>query len=132
MKINNNFTSIEEITGQYLNNNLKTRVGSTTQPTTSFEEVLKQKQDLSSNELKFSKHAQERLSTRNIELSQEQVQRLEEATAKASEKGITESLVLVDDMAFIVNIKNNLVVTAMDSTGNNGNVFTNIDGAVIN
>lgn len=132
MKINNNFTSIEEITGQYLNNNLKTRVGNAAQTATSFEEVLKQKQDLSSNELKFSKHAQERLSTRNIELTQNQVQRLEEATVKASEKGITESLVLVDDMAFIVNIKNNLVVTAMDSSGSNGNVFTNIDGAVIN
>lgn len=132
MKINNNFASIEEITGQYLNNNLKTRVSGNTQTTTSFEEVLKQKQGLSSNELKFSKHAQERLSTRNIELSQEQVQRLEEAASKASEKGITESLVLVDDMAFIVNIKNNLVVTAMDSSGSNGNVFTNIDGAVIN
>lgn len=131
MKINNNFTSIQEITGQYLNNNLKTNTSSAS-PTTSFQDLLKQKQELSTSELKFSKHAQERLMDRNIELTDNQVQRLEEATAKASEKGINESLVLVDNMAFIVNIKNNLVVTAMDSASNNGNVFTNIDGAVIN
>jgi len=132
MKINNNFTSIQEITGQYLNNNQKTKVSNTTQTATSFQDLFKQKQELNSSELKFSKHAQERLNDRNIELTDNQVQRLEEATVKASEKGITESLVMVDNMAFIVNVKNNLVVTAMDSTSNNGNVFTNIDGAVIN
>lgn len=132
MKINNNFTSIEEITGQYLNNNLRTKQVNSSQTTTSFHELLKQKQELSTSELKFSKHAQERLTARNIELTNDQVHRLEEATAKASEKGINESLVLVDNMAFIVNVKNNLVVTAMDSAANNGNVFTNIDGAVIN
>lgn len=132
MKINNNFTSIEEITGQYLNNNLRTKQVNSSQTTTSFQDLLKQKQELSTSELRFSKHAQERLTSRNIELTDDQVQRLEEATVKASEKGINESLVLVDDMAFIVNIKNNLVVTAMDSQANNGNVFTNIDGAVIN
>ena len=46
-------------------------------------------------------------------------------------KGINESLVLVDDMAFIVNIKNNTVITAMDKNSSDENVFTNIDGAVI-
>ncbi len=132
MKINNNFTSIEQITGQYLNNNSTSKVSETNNKGTSFEELLKQKQELKSNELKFSKHASERLSDRNIELTNEQVQRLNDATAKASEKGIKETLVLVDNMAFIVNIKNNLVVTAMDSEKTNGNVFTNIDGAVIN
>ena len=132
MKINNNFTSIQEITGQYLNNNQKTKVSNTAQTATSFQDLFKQKQEINSSELKFSKHAQERLNDRNIELTDNQVQRLEEATVKASEKGITESLVMVDNMAFIVNVKNNLVVTAMDSTSNNGNVFTNIDGAVIN
>ena len=47
----------------------------------------------------------------------------------AREKGIGESLVLVDDLAFIVNVKNNTVITAMDDSSEG--IFTNIDGAVI-
>ena len=50
---------------------------------------------------------------------------------KAQEKGIKESLVLVDSLAFIVNIPNKTVVTAMDQTDAQTNVFTNIDGAII-
>lgn len=79
--------------------------------------------------LKFSKHANARLATRNINLSAEQMERLETGTTKAREKGIQESLVMVDDLAFIVNIKNNTVITAMDDSSDS--IFTNIDGAVI-
>ena len=57
--------------------------------------------------------------------------RLENGVKQASEKGITDSLVLVDSLAFIVNVPNKTVVTAMDQTEANGNIFTNIDGAVI-
>ena len=46
-------------------------------------------------------------------------------------KGVNESLVLVDNLAFIVNVPNKTVVTAMDQEETNANVFTNIDGAVI-
>ena len=73
----------------------------------------------------------QRLSNRNIELTSGQVERLKEGTAKAQKKGIKESLVLVDQLAFIVNIPNNTVVTAMDRQDAAENVFTNIDGAVI-
>ncbi|MDO4166832.1 MAG: TIGR02530 family flagellar biosynthesis protein [Eubacteriales bacterium] len=79
--------------------------------------------------LKFSKHANERLATRNINLSSEQMERLETGTTKAREKGIQESLVMVDNLAFIVNVKNNTVITAMDDSSDS--IFTNIDGAVI-
>lgn len=51
--------------------------------------------------------------------------------AKAGEKGINESLVIVDSLAFIVNVPNQTVITAMDQTETSANVFTNIDGAVI-
>ncbi len=85
----------------------------------------------SGTELKFSKHATGRLSDRNIELSGEQLERLTQGTQKAGEKGIQESLVLVDQLAFIVNIPNGTVITAMDATDTTENVFTNIDGAVI-
>ena len=79
--------------------------------------------------LRFSKHANERLLNRNINLSAEQMERLETGTSKAREKGIQESLVMVDNLAFIVNIKNNTVITAMDDSSDS--IFTNIDGAVI-
>ena len=54
-----------------------------------------------------------------------------EGAARAGQKGIRESLVIVDELAFIVNIPNNTVVTAMNQTDATENVFTNIDGAVI-
>lgn len=130
MNVNNNFTSIEQIRGAYLQPNSVTEKESSAQ-NVSFGEILKQS-ELKSSELKFSKHAGERMSNRNINLTGEQLQRLEDATKKASEKGIKESLVIVDQMAFIVNIKNNTVITAMDQSEQEESIFTNIDGAVIN
>ena len=56
---------------------------------------------------------------------------MENGTRKAEEKGINESLMIMDDMTFIVNVKNNTVITAMDQKEASDNIFTNIDGAVI-
>ena len=95
----------------------------------SFQEILDRQK--SSDVVKFSKHAQSRLNDRGINLSENQINRLNEGTIKASAKGIKESLVIVDQMAFIVNIPNNTVVTAMNQREASENVFTNIDGAVI-
>jgi flagellar operon protein len=128
-KISNQFSSIEQVTDQYLNRKSTDAVKSSS---ISFEEILKQKQEVTgSSELKFSKHAAMRLSDRNINLSEEQSERLENGVHKASEKGIRESLVLMDSLAFIVNVPNKTVVTAMDQTESDENIFTNIDGAVI-
>lgn len=128
-KIANQFTSIEQVTNRYLNQKALEPVQTTG---VSFEEILKQKQEVSeSSELKFSKHAAMRLEDRHINLSEEQSERLENGVAKASEKGIRESLVIVDSLAFIVNVPNRTVVTAMDQGESDDNIFTNIDGAVI-
>ena len=94
----------------------------------SFQEILNQK---TGAPVKFSKHATNRLADRNINLTGDQLDRLNEGTRKAGAKGIQESLVLVDELAFIVNVPNNTVITAMDQDETNENVFTNIDGAVI-
>ncbi len=59
------------------------------------------------------------------------MERLQEGTQRAQQKGIKESLVIVDQLAFIVNIPNSTVVTAMNQNDAVENVFTNIDGAVI-
>lgn len=127
------FPSIEQLQDQYLNQTSKVnKVGQNTQ--ISFDHVLKEK--LFRNQetpavLKFSKHAANRLVDRNIVLSDKQMERLSDGARKASEKGIQDSLVMVDELAFIVNIPNKTVVTAMDQAETNENVFTNIDGAVI-
>lgn len=129
-KISNQFASIEQVTDQYLNR--KSTEAGYSESGISFEEILKQKQDVTgSSELKFSKHASMRLSDRHINLSQEQSERLENGVLKASEKGINESLVILDSLAFIVNVPNRTVVTAIAQGESNNNIFTNIDGAVI-
>lgn len=84
---------------------------------------------MSKASVKFSKHANERLNTRNINLDNAQMERLAKGMNKAREKGMNDPLVMVDNIAFIVNIKSNTVVTAVNDV--NEAVFTNIDGAVI-
>lgn len=133
--INSQFPSIEQVTDTYLNKgNQSNKISA--HGVKSFEDIFKTKRleaydSAAQKEVKFSKHASNRLSDRNIELSENQMNRLNEGIEKASKKGINESLVLVDELAFIVNTKNNTVITAMDKTQSEENVFTNIDGAVI-
>ena len=129
-RIGQQFTSIEQVSDPYLNQ--KSVNHPTESSDISFEEILRQKQGLTeTSELKFSKHAAMRLESRNINLTDEQNVRLESGVQKASEKGINESLVLVDSLAFIVNVPNKTVVTAIDQQEATENIFTNIDGAVI-
>ncbi len=131
MKIqNNSFLSIEQLQDQYLN---KTRQAPAAQSPEgkSFQEILESSQARAEGKVKFSKHAAGRLADRNIELTSSQMERLQEGTQKAQQKGIRESLVIVDQLAFIVNVPNQTVVTAMSQNETAENVFTNIDGAVI-
>lgn len=81
--------------------------------------------------LKFSAHASQRLSERKIQLDPATMTKVSDAIDKAEAKGIEDTLVLTGDAALIVNVKNRTVITAMDKQSLNGNVFTNIDGAVI-
>ncbi|MBR1852771.1 MAG: flagellar protein [Lachnospiraceae bacterium] len=130
---NQNFLSIEQLTNRYLNQDGRTKLQAG-QTELSFQDVLKQKESertQAGQELKFSKHASGRLNERGISLSDSQMERLEDGVRRAQEKGIRDSLVIVDDLAFIVNVPNSTVVTAMDNTRTDDNVFTNINGAVI-
>ena len=81
--------------------------------------------------LKFSAHAMQRLKDRKIALDQATMSRVTSAIDKAASKGVQDTLVLTKDAALIVSVKNRTVVTAMDRSSLDGNVFTNIDGAVI-
>lgn len=133
MKIQNNgFLSLEQLQDQYLNLNRQVKNDTSKNNGLSFQDILSQKTGKpETSEVKFSKHAVNRLADRNIELSEEQVERLNLGMARAGAKGINESLVIVDSLAFIVNVPNQTVITAMDQTDSDENVFTNIDGAVI-
>ena len=93
----------------------------------SFEAVLQGQMQ----ELHFSQHAQQRLAQRGIELSSSQTQRLKSAVQDAAQKGGREALVLVDSLAFVVSVRNETVITAMEGDGVKSHVFTNIDSAVI-
>jgi flagellar operon protein len=81
--------------------------------------------------VKFSQHAQDRLRARNINFSANDLANLEGAVNNVAQKGGKESLVMMGDAALVVSIKNRTVVTAMDRSQMQGNVFTNIDSAVI-
>lgn len=82
-------------------------------------------------ELKFSNHAQQRLKSRNINLSAAEMSKIAAAVGKAREKGARDSLILMSDLALVVSVKNNTVITAVDGDSLKDNVFTNIDSAVI-
>lgn len=101
---------------------------------TIFDEIIQSKlQDkiVEDKGLKFSKHAEIRLQSRNINLSTLQVDRIIQGVNKADLKGVKDSLILMDDIAFVINIKNRTVITAANKSELRENVFTNIDGAVI-
>ncbi len=81
--------------------------------------------------LKFSQHAIQRLNSRNIQLDGNDLAKLSGAVDKAAEKGARDSLILMNNLALVVSVKNRTVITAMDGNNIRDNVFTNIDSAVI-
>jgi flagellar operon protein len=91
----------------------------------SFTETLENVQGV-----KFSNHAQKRLQSREINLNSENVSRLSDAIDKAEKRGGKSSLVMIDDLAFIVNVPDRTVVTALDKNQRGEGVFTQIDSVV--
>lgn len=82
-------------------------------------------------DLKFSSHALERIERRGIDLDGQALARLQGGVSRAAAKGSRESLVMVDDTAYIVSVRNRTVVTAVGREQMQEQVFTNIDSAVI-
>lgn len=96
----------------------------------SFEEVLSQL-NKSDGEVKFSKHATQRLNERNIVLSEGELTKISDAMDKANQKGIKDALIIMDNKQFVANIKNKTVITASTNEHLKEQIFTKIDGAVI-
>ena len=81
--------------------------------------------------LKFSAHASQRLKDRKIALDPATLAKVNDAVDKAEAKGVEDTLILTQYAALVVSVKNRTVITALDRNSASGNVFTNIDGAVI-
>lgn len=99
-------------------------------PNQDFQSLLEER-IRSNSSIEFSKHALKRVGERDIDLSLTQLERLNQGVALASAKGLHDPLILVDQTAFVVNVPNNKVITTLHEDALKGNVFTNIDGAVI-
>lgn len=127
-EITANFNSIQQVADTYLSNPAH-KSHDSFKNDVSFEDVLKERLS-DRGDIKFSKHAVNRLDERNISLSDEQNVRLRDGILRAEEKGINDSLMIMDSLTFIVNVPNQTVVTALDHNDANADVFTNIDGAV--
>lgn len=97
----------------------------------SFADVLQRAQSQQSGAVRFSTHAQTRLQSRQIPMGESEMKRIEGAVQQAANKGARESLILVDQAAYVVSITNRTVITVVDRNNLKNNVFTNIDSAVI-
>lgn len=97
--------------------------------TANFDQVLKSQ--LQTSGLNFSKHAVNRVVERNINVSDDNMERLNAGVEIAREKGLDDTLILVDSSAYIVSVKNNTVITTVSNEELVGNCFTNIEGTVI-
>lgn len=82
------------------------------------------------SKVKLSKHALERLESRDINLSETEMAKINNAVDRAEAKGSKDSLVMMDNTAFVVNVPNRTVITAMSLANTSDNVFTNIDSVV--
>ncbi len=86
---------------------------------------------LLSTRLKISKHASERLTERNISISEGEWQQITEKVFEAKDKGVNQPLVLLDQAALVVSAKNATVITALDRAEAKQQLFTNIDGTIV-
>jgi flagellar operon protein len=95
-------------------------------PKVSFNDIFEKELD----KVKFSSHAQSRLLSRDIDLTPQDVNRLQDAVKLAETKGANESLVMLDEKAFIVSVPNKTVITVVQKDDMDSKVVTNIDSAV--
>ena len=104
--------------------------GSAKVGTVDFKSTLDQALDGSAG-VRFSAHARARLHSRGVEISQAKLEALSKAIDKADAKGARESLILSDEAAYVVSVKNRTIITAFDRENLRDGVFTSIDSAVV-
>jgi flagellar operon protein len=130
MRIDDSFLKYQAAIQKITTETPSVRSNNAKQPEKSFETVLREAERESG--VVFSKHAILRMNEREIELTGEEMQKLNAAVESADSKGIRDSLILMGGKAFIVNVPSNVVVTVLNSEDiEKQKVFTNVDGAVI-
>lgn len=138
IKVGNNYQNVNQLSGNKKFNNVNklihnadvTPIGANFG--TLLQEQLNKNSGVDKNPgLQFSKHAQERIIQRGIELTPELMEDLNVALEKADAKGAKDVVIFDSLNAFIVNVPNKTVVTTMSGSEMRSNVFTNIDSAVI-
>lgn len=97
-----------------------------TNGTADFKQILKDVSDV-----KISKHAQMRLDERNINISNAKWAQISEKMSEAKTKGVTDALVVMNDVSLVVSTKNNTVVTAIHKADAENKIFTNINGTIL-
>ena len=110
--------------------NDKSKVDSLHTENNAFGKLLQSK-IASADGIKLSGHAADRIRQRGLDVSETDLTKLSEAVTKADAKGAKDTLFLMDDNAFLVNIKNRVVVTVMDQQKLKDDIFTNIDSVAI-
>lgn len=115
------------------NNNINSSVKKNNKYTKkiNFSEILNNEILSRNSRLSFSKHATERLTKRGIILDSTDISNLNSAIESAEKKGSKQTLVIMRDTSYIVNIPNKTIITAINNTGENNHIFTNIDSAVV-
>ena len=111
-RLNNSFISIEQVKDAYFNKKNESAKNPGELQGKDFKSILGSVRDKNvlDSRVTFSKHANERLESRNINLSDAQIDRLNRGVMQAKEKSINESLVMMDNIAFIVNVKNTRIM----------------------
>jgi flagellar operon protein len=97
---------------------------------TLFQKELERQTQTQAQNVEFSKHAQARVEERGIDITPDLMDQLRGSLIRAQEKGATNILAMDAERAFIINVPNAKVITAMTQSEMKENVFTNIDGAV--
>jgi flagellar operon protein len=81
--------------------------------------------------LQFSEHAMKRVEQRQIPMAGDQMDRLSKAMDTLSQRGSRQSLVMLDQYAYVVHVPSHTVVTAVEPNQDKERVFTQIDSVVI-
>jgi len=134
----NSINSIEQLSNlnrgsfnEKINSNLN--LPETKSSSLSFKDIFNGKisNDFMLEEIKLSKHAVERMNSRNINFTENEIKDLGNAIKRAEDKGSKESLILLNDIALIVSVRNKTVITAMTRESLKENVVTNIDSTIV-
>ncbi len=80
--------------------------------------------------LRFSSHAKARLNSREISLTEQEIEKLHSAIQTVESKGGRESLVVFPDKSFLVSVPNRTVITVFSNNNLEERVITNIDSVI--